>query len=220
MPHPDAISIKAVVFDLDGTLIDSTDAIIESFEHTFDAIGEARPARAEIVHSIGHTLEQQFALFTKRDADDCARVYREHYAGICRAKTHLHPGAREALTALAREGLRLGFATSKLRKYAELILEHLEVLDFFEVRIGPDDVTHPKPAPDALLLALERFQLFPHQIVFVGDSRFDIECARAADVQCFCVTTGYETRADLERLRPAGVMETLEEITARILAHT
>ncbi|HRI89027.1 MAG TPA: HAD hydrolase-like protein, partial [Candidatus Hydrogenedentes bacterium] len=98
------VRIRAVVFDLDGTLIDSTDAIVQSCMHTFDVIGEPRPDRDAIVRNIGYTLEQHFALFTQHDVHDCARIYREHYAGICCAMTTLMPGAREALDALKTMG--------------------------------------------------------------------------------------------------------------------
>ncbi|MDZ4858112.1 MAG: HAD-IA family hydrolase [Candidatus Hydrogenedentes bacterium] len=212
-PH----TVRAVVFDLDGTLIDSTNAIVQSFLHTFDAIGEPRPAREAIIRSIGYTLEQQFALFTRHDPGDCARIYRSHYAEICCPMTSLMPGAREALDALNSIGLRLGFATSKRRLYAEMILEHLRVLHYFDVRIGPDDVTRPKPAPDAMLRALELFALAPGEVLFIGDSHFDVECARAAGVACLCVTTGYETRAELEELRPAGIYDSLREVADHVL---
>ncbi len=209
--------LRCVVFDLDGTLIDSTDAIVLCVMHTFDTIGEPRPDRGEVIRTIGYTLEQHFALFTKHDPHACATIYRERYVEVCCAMTTLMPGAREALDALSTMGYRLGFATSKRRTYAEKILEHLRVLNHFEVRIGPDDVANPKPAPDAMLLAVAQFGVTPGEVVLVGDTHFDVLCAQNAGVRCFAVTTGYESRAQLEDLHPAGVFDSLREVAGHIL---
>jgi phosphoglycolate phosphatase len=209
--------IRAACFDLDGTLIDSTEAIVESFFHTFDVIGEPRPAREAVVTSIGHILEDQFAMLTARDPGECAAIYREHYGKICLDKTFLLPGAAELLAKLAETGLPIGFATSKRRTYAEHILEHLGVLGRFSVRIGPEDVTHPKPAPEALLKAAEGFGFAPAEMVFVGDTHFDVLAARAAGMPCVCVTIGYATREALESLGPEAVYDTLGEVGEHIL---
>lgn len=209
--------VSAVCFDLDGTLIDSTDAIVASFFHTFDAMGLPRPPRDRIVDTIGHVLEDQFRLFTDRDPHACTKVYRAHYGETCCERTTLLPGARELLERLEAAGLRLGFATSKRRCYAEQVLEHLGVLGRFSSRIGPDDVKRPKPDPEALLLAVKELETTPAEMVFVGDTHFDVLASQAAGVRCVCVTTGYETREALEALAPEAVYDTLAEVGDHIL---
>lgn len=209
--------ITAVCFDLDGTLVDSTEAIVESFYHTFDVLKEPRPPREAIVGSIGHVLEHQFSLLTHHDPRECTRIYRTYYGQICRAQTTLMPGGAECLEALADAGLELAFATSKRRKYSEMILEHLGVLDYFMVRIGPDDVSKPKPDAEAVLKACELLSVTPSQMLFIGDTHFDVLAARNAGVRCLCVTTGYATRAELEALEPERVFDSLYELTAYIL---
>ena len=211
--------ITAVAFDLDGTLIDSTDAIVESFFHTFDALGIERPPRDAIVTSIGHTIEDQFAHLGAPDPIESVRVYRAHYAEIACDMTTLLPGAREGLHRLQDEGLRLGFATSKKLEYAELILRHQGILDLFESRIGPDEVSRPKPHPEAVLKSLEHLDATKDEMFFVGDTQFDVNAAHAAGVRCLCVTTGYDTRDELTALAPEAVFDTLAEITAYILEH-
>lgn len=209
--------ITAVCFDLDGTLIDSTEAIVESFYHTFDAFEEPRPPRDAIVNSIGFVLEEQFALLSKHDPQECTRVYRAYYEHVCRPKTALMSGARECLHALRDAGLDLAFATSKRRTYSEMILEHLGVLDFFSVRLGPDDVLKPKPDPEAVLKACEMLNVTPQQLLFVGDMHFDVLASRDAGVRCLCVTTGYATREELEALEPERVFDGLDALTAYVL---
>lgn len=210
---------RAVVFDLDGTLIDSTRAIVESFFHTFDALGRPRPDREGIIRAIGHLLEDQFRQFWPDcDAALCARVYRDHYAKVARDGTFLLPGAREILDAFRGAGLRLGFATSKRRLYAEMILEHHGVLEHFTARIGPDDVTHAKPHPEAVIGAAAALGVPPDDVYVVGDTPFDVLAARAAGARCLCVTTGPASRDELEALAPEAVYGSLDEVAAHILA--
>lgn len=209
--------IVAVTYDLDGTLIDSTDAIVHCFMLACDDLGLQRPPREDVVGTIGHILEDQFRLLTTGDPDECAKVYRVHYEQVCREMTVLLPGAREILERTRAAGLRIGFASSKRRFFCEMILEHLGVLDFFEVRLGPEDVAHPKPHPEAVQKALEKFEVAPGEMYFVGDTHFDVMAARNAGVPCLCVTTGYNTRAELEALNPEGVFDTLHELTDYLL---
>ncbi|GMV99025.1 MAG: phosphoglycolate phosphatase [Candidatus Hydrogenedentota bacterium] len=209
--------IKAVVFDLDGTLIDSTDAIVESFFHTFDTLGEARPPRDAIVNSIGFVLEKQFAMMSTHPVDDCARIYREYYANICCPRTTLLPYATECLSALREAGLVMGVATSKRMTYAAKILDHLGILDYFDSRIGPDEVTNPKPDPEAVLKSMENLGVTAAETLFVGDMDFDVLAARAAGVECLCVTTGYMTREALEHLEPAAVYDSLRDVASHVL---
>lgn len=209
---------EAVLFDLDGTLIDSTEAIVGCFFHACDALGLARPPRAAVVNSIGRPLEDQFALLTpEASPEECAAVYRERYARVACGQTDLLPGARESLARLDAAGLGLGFATSKRRVFAEMILAHLGVLDYFRARIGPEDVTRPKPDPEAVSRAAAILETPPEAVYFVGDTHYDIEAGHAAGVRCLAVTTGYASRAELEALGPEAVYDSLDEAAAHIL---
>lgn len=214
-PEP---ALRAVCFDLDGTLVDSTEAIVASFMHTFDVLGEPRPARQAIVGSIGHLLEDQFGLLTHHDPHDCTVIYREHYGRTCNANTTLIPGALETLERLSGAGLPLGFATSKRRSYAEQILEHLGILRYFAARIGPDDVTHAKPHPEALLTAAAHLGVEPAHMAYVGDTHFDMRAARRAGCPCLGVTLGYGTREELASHAPAAIFDDLGAVADWILA--
>lgn len=209
--------IRAVTFDLDGTLIDSTDAIVDSFVHTFETLGLDVPSREAILKPIGHVLGRHFSMLTDHDGEECMAIYREHYNAHACDRTVLLPGAREALEAFSERGLSLAFATSKRRYASELILEHLGVLAFFEFRIGPEDVTRPKPHPEALHKVLKHFGLEGSEMAFIGDTHFDVLAAKEAGVAALAVTTGYETRAELAALEPESIFDSLAEATDYIL---
>jgi 2-phosphoglycolate phosphatase len=209
--------IRAVAFDLDGTLIDSTEAIVASFFHTFDVLNLPRPSRQQVVSTIGYLLEEQFAQVTDHDPDECVQIYRAHYVQIACDATVPLPGAKPCTEQLREAGLRLAFATSKKRTYAEMILAHLDLLDPFECRVGPEDVTNGKPHPEPILKVLEGLDVAADELIYVGDTAFDVGAARDAGVQCVCVTTGYNTRQELEALNPDAVFDTLAEATRYIL---
>jgi HAD superfamily hydrolase (TIGR01509 family) len=201
--------IRAVLFDLDGTLIDSTDAIVDSYFHTFDTVGVARPERQFIIDTIGHPLRKQFGMMTDHDVEECIRVYRAHYTAHACEKTSLLPGAAECLAAFQNRKLRQGFATSKKREAAEMLLAHLNVLEYMEVRVGPGDVSQPKPHPESLEKAMAELGVGPEETVFIGDMHFDILAGQAAGVTTYAVATGYASRSSLEALQPDGVFDTL-----------
>ncbi len=209
--------VEAVCFDLDGTLIDSTDAIVDSFQHAFATMGEALPKRERIVETISVPLEEQFGLLSAKDPDRAAEVYRAHYNVEAPEKTVLLPGARTVLTRLKDAGHRLAIATSKRRSSAEIILEHLGILTLFEACVGPEDVGFPKPHPESLRLIMQLLGVRPDSMVFIGDSPYDVEAAHAAGVPCLCVTTGYSSASELLSCKPAGVFEGLEAVADRIL---
>jgi len=211
--------IRAVIFDLDGTFIDSTPAIVESFEYSFERLDIDPPPRQRVIDTIGHTLEDQFALFTERDPEECTRVYRERYAEIAVAKTQLLPGAVESAARFREAGLLLGVATSKKLEYAELILDHFGVLDWFDVRTGPYQVSKPKPHPECLHKTMAGLGVSAHETFYIGDTDFDVKAAKAANVRCLAVTTGYNTREALEALGPELVADHLDEVTEYVLAN-
>ncbi len=211
------MSIQGVVFDLDGTLIDSTEAIVASMFHTFDELNLDRPSRKAIIDSIGAVLEKQIATMTDHDPIECTRVYRAHYGATACEQTVALPGAHDALQALADAGFALGFATSKRRSYSEIILEHLGLLDFFTARVGPDDVTNHKPHPEPIHLAASQLGLDPASMMYVGDLPIDHQAATAAGAPCICVTTGYASRTELESAGVAHVYDGLAEVAAHML---
>lgn len=209
--------IRAVLFDLDGTLMDSTEAIVDSWFYAFDALGLPKPDRDLIINTIGYPLRQQIPMMTDHDVDACIRVYRGHYTEHSAPKTTLLPGAAETLAAFHARGLRMGFVTSKKREASEMLLEHLGVLHYMEARIGPLEVTKHKPDAEPVEKAMEILGVAPAETVFVGDMHFDVLAGKAAGVTTLAVTTGYQTREQLAALAPDGLYDSLHAVREHVL---
>lgn len=190
-----------ILFDLDGTLIDSTEAILESFHRAYAIMGDTAPDEAAIKSLIGHPLEGMFRDLgvNERLVWEYVDAYKSHYRSISREKTELLPRAKEAIEA-ASAMARLGIVTTKTARYSRELLEHFGVMDAFELLIGREDVVNPKPHPEPVLKALEFFKCDPKQCWLIGDTRLDAGSAKAAGIGCVGVLSGYDNEAQLKTL--------------------
>jgi phosphoglycolate phosphatase len=203
--------VRAVLFDLDGTLVDSYPAITASVNHVRAARGLPPLAEEEVRRHVGrgpaYLLEH-----TVPGADlavDWPR-YRAHHPTVMESGTRLLPGAAEAVQAVRAGGRFVGVCSNKPRHFTRRLLDHLELA--VDVVLGPEDVPRPKPAPDMLLAALERLGVPAGEALYVGDMGVDVETARAAGVRVWVVPTGSDEREQLEAARPDRVLRDLHEL--------
>jgi phosphoglycolate phosphatase len=187
-----------ILFDLDGTLIDSTEAILESFGVAYETHGERVPDEALIKAQIGHPLDAMFSTLgvAEEKVWDYVHAYKMHYRTISCQKTILLPKAKEAVE-LASRHATLGVVTTKTAKYSVELLEHLGLMHHFEVLIGREDVENPKPHPEPIHKALEKLPKVSEKIWMVGDTCMDMLSARAANVVGVGLTCGYADEASL-----------------------
>jgi phosphoglycolate phosphatase len=213
--HPGPTVPRAVIFDFDGTLADSYDAITASVNHVRAANGLSPLPEAEVKKHVGRGLEKLLAdLLPGTDVGRNVTLYREHHVAVMRDHTRLMPGARAAVEALKRSGRLLAVCSNKKVEFTRALLDSLGVAPFFATVLGPDDVPHPKPAPDMLRAALGRLGVTPAEALYVGDMGVDVQTARAAGVAVWVVPTGSADRAELEAARPDRILEGLGELAA------
>lgn len=188
-----------ILFDLDGTLIDSTEAILESFHHSFDVHHIAHPSDAEIKALVGHPLEVMYAkLGVKQEMIEAiVATYKEHYREISTQKTVLLENAEKAVK-LASSFAQLGIVTTKTGKYSQVLMEHFGLIEYFDVLIGREDVTHPKPNAEPILKALESFERSDKDIWMIGDTKMDLLAAKNAGIDSIGVLSGYGAKSSLE----------------------
>jgi pyrophosphatase PpaX len=211
------VSFPVVLFDLDGTVVDSGAIILASMRHATREVLGIEAADEELMATVGGPgLEAQMAAFAPDRVDELVRVYRAHNIPL---HDELQPceGIEDVIVRLHEEGVRLGVVTAKWRATAELAFERLRVGDLFEVLVGGDETEGHKPDPDPLLLGAKRMGVSPQDCAYVGDSPFDIRAAKAAHMYSVAVTWGrIHDRAKLEAEEPGAIVDTAEELYAAL----
>jgi len=187
-----------ILFDLDGTLIDSTEAILHCFYHTFDRFALPRPKEEEITKLIGHPLDFMYLHLGVKNPEPFVRAYKECYKEVSKKMTRLLPGAKEAV--LEAYGFaNLGVVTTKTGLYSKELLEFFGLLEYFKTVIGREDVINPKPHPEPVLKALHQIGALKEHSWMVGDTCLDIEAANAASIHSVALLCGYESKESLRR---------------------
>ncbi|MBX0457251.1 HAD family hydrolase [Campylobacter jejuni] len=191
---------KTILFDLDGTLIDSTDAILNSFQGAFKALGLTSKNNEEIKNLIGYPLEQMFRMLYPDKVNlskEFVLAYREIYAQIYLEQTTLLPKAKEALE-LGSEIADLGIVTTKGGKFTPILLDYLGVKKFFKILITLEDVTNPKPSSEPIILALKRLNKTQENAYMIGDTILDIQAAISANITPLALACGYGNENELK----------------------
>ncbi|TLM97327.1 MAG: HAD family hydrolase [Actinobacteria bacterium] len=207
-------AIECVLFDLDGTLIDTLNLILESMRYTTATVlGEALPDDV-LMHNVGVPLAVQMEEFAPGRADELLAVYREHNARVHDVLVREYPGVDDGLAALSEAGFRMAVVTSKLHLVAQRGLDRFSLGRFFEFLLGSDDVARHKPDPEPLLHAARLLGVAPERCAYVGDSPHDVSAARAAGMVAVAAQWGVASR---ERLVEAGA-EYLADSMAEVVA--
>jgi pyrophosphatase PpaX len=204
---------RVVLFDLDGTLIDSIPLILSSMKAAFD--GHPRPPPvAEWVALIGTPLDAMIRRWAVDEADveRLKERYKVHQWAHHDAMVHAFPGVPEVLDLLSARGVRMAVVTSKLEPSARRSLDFLGLTRHFELVVGLEATGRHKPDPAPVLHALERLGARPDDAVFVGDSPHDVLAGNAAGVATVATLWGPFSREELARAGPRAWAERVEDL--------
>ena len=189
-----------VFFDLDGTVTDSGDGIINSVIYTLKHYGQSVPQRQSLYRFIGPPLEYSFAEycgFDRERAHEAVSVYREYYSERGIFENAVYDGVPEMLAALKSEGYGIALATSKPEKFAVRIIEHFSLSKYFDCICGADMDEHRAEKSEVLAYALEKTGADPARSVMIGDRKYDVTGAALFSIDCLGVTYGFGTREEL-----------------------
>ncbi len=179
-----------MLFDLDGTVVDSGGIILASMRHATRTVLEREIPDAELMAAVGGPgLEAQMRAFAPERVDELVRVYREHNEPL-HEQLECCAGMDDVLVRLKEEGRQLGLVSAKRRRTVELAFAQVPLGHLFDVVVGGDETERQKPAPDPLLLALGRLGAGAAEAAYVGDSPYDMEAARAGGLYAVGVTWG------------------------------
>jgi len=204
---------SVVLFDLDGTVIDSGAIILASMRHAAKEVLGLEPQDEELMAAVGGPgLEAQMRELAPDRVEELVTVYRAHNEPL-HDTLAVCEGMDDVLVRLKDEGRRLGIVTAKRRATVELAFDAVPLRHLFDTVVGGDETTRHKPDPDPLLLALERLDARPEDTAYVGDAPFDVRAAKAAGVHAVAVTWGgIHPRQRLEREEPDAIVDTAEEL--------
>jgi len=202
-----------VLFDLDGTVIDSGAIILASMRHAAKEVLGSEPPDELLMAAVGGPgLEAQMHALAPDRVEELVTVYRAHNEPL-HDELLCCTGVDDLLVRLKDEGRRLGIVTAKRRATVELAFNVLPLRHLFETVVGGDETKAHKPDPAPLLLAAERLDVDPATCAYVGDSPFDIRAAKAADMYAIAVTWGgIHDRAKLETEEPHAIVDTAEDL--------
>ena len=215
-------SIRAVILDLDGTLLDTAPEIVLAMDRTLDELGLPRLPAREIERMIGKgvpkLVERALARSGARGVDHAGAVLRfeAHYEQTVATIAVPYPGVTLGLELMDDQGLALSVVTNKPRFFTRQLIERAGIAQFFRAVVTGDDGMAKKPAPDMLLAACKAMESAPAQTLMIGDSDNDVAAARAAGCPVWCVPYGYNEGRAPGTLACDRIVATVEE-AARLL---
>lgn len=208
---------KTVLFDLDGTIINSEEGITNCIRYVLDYWGMEHPAQEELLCFIGPPLREQFMKVFGWDYDKAeASVikFRERFDKIGLYECELYPGIQKLIEDLDAKGYRIALASSKHEDACGRILRHFRLESHFAGIFGATRDGSISTKKQVLEVSMEKLQASQDETVLIGDTRFDVEGARLAGIDCIGVTYGFGTREELETAGAVAVADKAEEVGA------
>lgn len=199
-----------VLFDLDGTLTDSSEGIVKSLQHALKAFGIERE-RESLLKFIGPPIQENFVELlgkTGEPVERAVKIFRERYERVGYLENRLYEGVPEMLCRLRGAGLRLCVATSKPQYMAEIVLRHFEIYEYFDFLCGSSRDGALRHKPDIIRCVLEQPHAERGRAVMVGDRYFDLEGARQCGIDSIGVTYGFGSEEELIPFGPVFLAET------------
>jgi len=207
------MKFKTVIFDLDGTLIDSYVAIQESLNHVLEYFGQLKVDLATTKKMVGRGLENLMIQAVGEDRKEQAiLLFRKSYDETVMRGTFLLPEVAETISDLYEKGIKMAVASNKPSIYSRTILENFELNPYFEACYGPDIVKHPKPHPAMVEGLMKELSADRKETLYVGDMVIDVETARNAGVPVALIATGGNSSEELRSLNPDYFLESFGKL--------
>ncbi len=211
------IGFDPVLFDLDGTVVDTVELIVESFRHATRAVLGRELPDEHILAGVGRPLRAQMERLSPEHAEELYDVYREYNHRRHDELIRGYEGIEEVLGELRASGRRLGLVTSKSRDTTHMAFRALGLAGQFDAVVTATDTAEHKPSPEPLLLCLEMLGAGSQRAIYVGDSPFDVQAGAAAGMATAAVAWGIFGREALLAARPDYWLERPRELVALCL---
>lgn len=206
-------SRRAILFDLDGTLVDSYDAITQSVNHVRSLHGlppmDEQEVRRKVGRGVAHLMN---VTVPAGDVEQNVQYFASHHPSVLLSGTKVLPEVLEVLQELRTRGMLLGVCSNKPLPLIRELLRLLQMDEYFTAILGPESVSATKPAPDILFAAMRQLGVRAEETLYVGDMVIDIETARAAGVEVWVIATGSESAEVLRNANPDRFLSRFSEL--------
>ncbi len=204
--------IHTIIFDLDGTLIDSSDGVVEAVNYSLEQMGEPIQPPEKIKPFIGFPLTVMYPYFSDKPVKELYAHFQVKAAETVVASTVMLPGVEPVLQQLKDLGYTLTIASTKIRKHISGVVDKFDWGKYFKTFSGGDEVKHVKPAPDIFALTLEKIQASKEESIVVGDTVNDIHAAQALQIPVIAVHSPYGNKKELEESSPNYIIDHIEQL--------
>lgn len=205
-------NIETLLFDLDGTLINTTDLIIASFTHTLDHYCPNKFSREDILQFIGPPLVETFKKIDETRMEEMINHYRTHNLQYHDTLVTEYQGVYETIASLKEANYKLGVVTTKARSTVERGLKLGRLDSFFDVVVTLDDVQHAKPDPEPIFKALDQLQATPESSIMIGDSHHDIMAGKNAGTFTAGVSWTVKGKDYLQSYKPDYMLDNMSDL--------
>ncbi|RSL30771.1 pyrophosphatase PpaX [Salibacterium salarium] len=206
------MTINTVLFDFDGTLVNTNELIIKSYEHVLDLYFPGKYGREEIIGFIGQSLPENFKELDPDRAEEMIQLYQKHNLEHHDELIEDYEGVAETIEALDNEGYKLAIVTTKRKQTAHKGLKISGLLPHFSSVITLDDVEHVKPDSEPLDQAMRELGAKPEETMMVGDSKYDILGGKNAGVKTAGVAWTIKGEAHLSSFQPDVMLQTMPDL--------
>ena len=207
---------KAVIFDFDYTLGDSTGGIVQSAIYALEKLGENSRTEIEIVKTIGLSLEETYEALTGKDSPENKKLFKKYFIEkadhVMVLSTELYKNTLTVLEKLKENGLKTAIVTTKFNSRIQSILKKFDASHLIDVIVGVENVENVKPHPEGLLLALDKLHIKKEEAYYVGDSHVDAKAAENAEIDFIGVLTGTTKKENFDRYKNVCICNDIKEV--------
>ncbi len=196
-------NIKLIIFDLDGTIVDAYDAIIDSFNYMMKRLHLPEVDPLTIRRAVGWGDKVLLSPFMRKNIlSKALEIYRPHHKISLLKKSHLIYGAGGILRYLKAKGYKLAVASNRPSEFSKIMIKHLKIDKFFDFMLCADELKRGKPDPEIILKIMDFFSVSKIQTVYVGDMIVDVQAAKRAKVKSIAVLTGSSSEEEIKKEKP------------------
>mgnify|MGYP000286670264 FL=1 len=207
---------KAVIFDLDGTLLNTLDDLADSVNHTLNYFKYPERRKEEVRSFIGGGAKALIKKslpenVTAEKYEEVLSYFQAYYKKNADKKTGLYPGVKKLVNKLSDENYSIGVVSAKGDIVVKELVESF-LGDKVKETLGEEEGIKRKPTPDSILIMMDTLKCKPEETIYVGDSEVDVEAAANAGIKCASVTWGFRDKEDLEKINPLYIADNVQEL--------